>query len=246
MTVGSVAGSPCVSPPGVVGLLVGFSITRAGCSDEIDEDTDGLREEVDRRLERIDVIEVGTTRPLFSSGNSCGALPAERKLLVDKGCRTCGEPEIAGRTPLRPGGAGTARLLYIPWPELRPRVGVVARWMSSGGGGDIGRGGGPMFGGPGLLIEGGGGGRRGGGGSIIVGGRVRSIRGGGTGDSVPEGTRERDASSTDAIEVEVLTRERGCCAVFASRSPGFAIVDGKAMVLVPGDVGEVMNWNCCA
>lgn len=111
------------------------------------------------------------------------ALAAERKLFVDGGCR---KPWfIGGRLApcwrARPPGT----------VSTEPNVGVVARWMSSGGGGEVGREGGislsradaedpgrlrsGMKDGGGMLL--GGGGMRGGGGSIIVGGRVLSTGG---------------------------------------------------------------------
>lgn len=67
------------------------------------------------------------------------ALAADRKLLVDGGCRKFDwgggmlEPCCLG--PYAP---------PLPCTEsIVPKVGVVARWMSSGGGGEDGRGGGP-------------------------------------------------------------------------------------------------------
>ena len=107
------------------------------------------------------------------------ALAADLKLLVEGGWRRpgCmgGMLDPCWRCPV-PRGMDNAA----------PKVGVVARWMSSGGGGDEGRGGAISYDDPervGILRsginEGGGmlfgGGARGGGGSIIVGGRVLSI-----------------------------------------------------------------------
>lgn len=84
--------------------------------------------------------------------------------------------------------------------EERLNIGVVARWISSGGGGEVGRGGGmpleTFFGG---MNEGGG--MLGGGGSIIVGGRVLSIGGGESMGAVERGKICPDSSAcTESID----------------------------------------------
>lgn len=81
----------------------------------------------------------------------------------------------------------------------RPKVGVVARWMSSGGGGEVGRGGGmELF----LIGMVDGGGMLGGGGSIMVGGRVLSTTTGSAtalprGDAVTSSLARENVESTD-------------------------------------------------
>ena len=114
---------------------------------------------------------------------------ADLKLLVEGGCF---KPPRVGGT-LDPG---------VRYPLLPNKVGVTARWMSSGGGGELGLGGGPsaeprrrsgMKLGGGILLSGGG--ALGGGGRDIMGGLVLSTM------ADPEGTRERrPVSSPPALE----------------------------------------------
>ena len=135
--------------------------------------------------------------------------------------------------------------------------------MSSGGGGEDGRGGaiscdeveivvclfsGMNWGG-GMLL--GGGGARGGGGSIIIGGLDLS-----TTDGTFEGVRERvSASSTiaadnvdsmDCRRSEAAVRGRGMNDALVSRSvaSGGTGGMGNAVVVGPADGGGDMNWNC--
>ena len=155
---------------------------------------------------------------------------------------------------------GTSNIPFLP------KVGVVARWISSGGGGDIGRGGGPIFGGPGLPATGaailellgaadvGGGGNRGGGGSIIIGGLVRSTLFGELGTESVPALETLDLASPavtvaafEMTEALVLTLDLWFwlmpCAVLRA-----ATALGRAMELTPGVVAAPggMNWNCCA
>ena len=127
-------------------------------------------------------------------------------------------------------------------PLSDPNVGVVARWINSGGGGDIGRPGAAscdevddvgillsgMNGGGGILF--GGGGARGGGGSTIIGGRRLS-----TGAGAAIGTRERGVLSSapdNADSIDCLlswVNERGAGIIVATESltpEGIAEGDG--------------------
>lgn len=126
-----------------------------------------------------------------AEGECCAwaaALAADLKLLVDGDCRIpCWEGGIlepcfrAANMPLEPGTFST-----------EPNVGVVARWMSSAGGGEVGRGGGVSWDGlrsgmnaGGSILPPEGGGSFGGGGSDIIGGLDLSTCG--------------DASSTEDV-----------------------------------------------
>lgn len=220
---------------------------------------DGRREDTECLLDVNEAIDLAP-RAFLSSNDSWPSSPPEvTPFTAERTCRADAggiEPALGGRVEgllaVRPIEAGTASVLF------RPIVGVVARWMSSAGGGDIGRGGGPMDG-PALILPAdevrvgdvvGGGGRRGGGGSIIVGGRVRST-GFGTlaAASVPEGTRERDGSvRAELIDAPVPTLER--CAP-PSRNAGLSAAAaatpaavGRATELTPGVFGPETNWNC--
>lgn len=186
----------------------------AWSAEEIEEEIDGRREDNDRRL---DAMELGIVRPVAGSANgSCASstplaplapLPPTAGLT----CRLCqAEPVLVltGLEDVLTVLPGTSNVVFLP------KVGVVARWISSGGGGEVGRGGGPIFGGPGLPATGaaifelldadvnGGGGNRGGGGSIIIGGLVRSTLFGELGtESVPALETLDLASPVAAVEM---------------------------------------------
>jgi hypothetical protein len=123
--------------------------------------------------------------------------------------------------------------------------GVVARWSNSGGGGDVGLGGGPIFGGPGLVPGGaiGGGGNLGGGGSIIVGGLVRSTAfGEALTESVADGRRGLESPEMDPLEGALGVP--GALSILVPAATATAAPVGRAMELIPGVDGPGINWNC--
>jgi len=133
-----------------------------------------------------------TEGPAIDCCEYVAVLIADLKLLVDGGCRT----------PVWEGGmlepcCLVPKTLRLGMDNAEPRAGLVARWISSGGGGERGRPGGRSgmkFGGP--IEPVGGGGCLGGGGRIIIGGRDLS-----TG---ADKTLARGASSTAAERVDSI------------------------------------------
>ena len=131
-----------------------------------------------------------TEGPAIDCCEYAAVLIADLKLLVDGGCRI----------PLWEGGmlepcCLVPKTLRLGMDNAKPNVGLVARWMSSGGGGERGCPGGRSgrkFGGP--IEPVGGGGCLGGGGRTIIGGRDLS-----TG---ADKTLARGASSAAAERVD--------------------------------------------
>lgn len=187
-------------------------------------------------------------------GAWAAALAADLKLLVDGDCRIpCWEGGI-----LEPCWR-VANMPRLPDAfSIEPKVGVVARWINSGGGGDNGRGGGiscdDLLSGikeGGSMLPPGGGGALGGGGSDIIGGLVLS-----TGAGVVDVVRERGKSSryaedsADSMDCLRSFRRsdwdvRGRIIVDDSREWGgeSGAIGTKGVVGLP-EAGDDTNWNC--
>lgn len=238
------------------------SAMRTPWSEEIEDEIDCRREDTERRLGAAEDIDFSAGRPALSSNGSgstpcsplcwrVGAVVAALLLAMERDWLIV----------LPPTTGGTASVLFL---EID---GVVARWINSAGGGDVGLGGGPIFGGPGLVVVvvvggtvvGGGGGSLGGGGNIIVGGLVRSTAfGTAFGDRVADGRRGRAASPDrdplgDEPMIPGLCEPGALSAVAVVAAVAVAVAPattaapvGRAIVLTPGLVGPGMNWNCRA
>lgn len=128
--------------------------------------------------------------------------------------------------------------------DCLPNVGVVARWMSSAGGGEVGRGGGTEdF----LVGIDGGGGMLGGGGRDMVGGRDRSICGMGLTELVSSFITASVCGTPSLALVmdDVLTRPEFPNVPMESLTGDLTTLAAKASddeVALSGDDGTY--WNC--
>jgi hypothetical protein len=218
----------------------------------MEEDMDCRRDDTERRLDAMD-FDIG--RPALSSNGSCntpcspacaGPFPFCARVCPPCEAAVALMVERVWLTVLPATTGGTTRVLFLE------NEGVVARCSSSGGGGDVGLGGGPMFDGPGFVpgADTGGGGSLGGGGSIIVGGLVRSTAlGEALAERVADGRRGLESPEIDPLDDDARIPALGAPGAFSIPAPtptpaATAAPVGRAMELMPGVDGPGMNWNC--